>query len=42
MASKHFVLLHGAFRGAWCWREVAHPLRQRGHRVTTPTHTGPT
>jgi pimeloyl-ACP methyl ester carboxylesterase len=40
MASKHFVLLHGAFHGAWCWREVANALRQHGHRVTTPTQTG--
>jgi pimeloyl-ACP methyl ester carboxylesterase len=40
MASRNFVLLHGAFHGAWCWREVAHALRQHGHRVTTPTQTG--
>lgn len=40
MAPQHFVLLHGGFHGAWCWREVAHALRQRGHRVTTPTQTG--
>ncbi len=40
MASRNFVLLHGAFHGAWCWREVAHALRLSGHRVTTPTQTG--
>jgi pimeloyl-ACP methyl ester carboxylesterase len=40
MASHSFVLLHGAFHGAWCWREVARLLRQHGHQVTTPTQTG--
>lgn len=36
----HFVLLHGAFHGAWCWRDVAARLRAAGHAVTTPTQTG--
>jgi pimeloyl-ACP methyl ester carboxylesterase len=40
MPSRNFVLLHGAFHGAWCWREVAIILRGHGHRVTTPTQTG--
>lgn len=40
MAGKTYVLLHGAFHGGWCWRDVAAPLRARGHRVTTPTQTG--
>jgi pimeloyl-ACP methyl ester carboxylesterase len=35
-----FVLLHGAWHGGWCWREVAALLRARGHAVTTPTQTG--
>lgn len=35
-----FVLVHGAFHGAWCWREVAGRLRAAGHAVTTPTQTG--
>lgn len=35
-----FVLLHGAWHGGWCWREVAERLRARGHRETTPTQTG--
>ena len=38
--AKTFVLLHGAWHGAWCWARVADPLRSRGHRVTTPTQTG--
>ncbi len=37
---KTFVLLHGAWHGGWCWREVASLLRARGHAVTTPTQTG--
>lgn len=26
-----FVLVHGAFSGAWCWEPVAEELRSRGH-----------
>jgi pimeloyl-ACP methyl ester carboxylesterase len=37
---RTFVLLHGAWHGGWCWREVAAALGARGHRVTTPTQTG--
>lgn len=35
-----FVLLHGAFHGAWCWRDVSPLLRAAGHDVFTPTQTG--
>lgn len=35
-----FVLLHGAWHGAWCWRRVAAMLREQGHAVYTPTQTG--
>lgn len=35
-----FVLLHGAWHGAWCWRRVEPLLRAAGHRVFTPTQTG--
>ena len=35
-----FVLLHGAFHGAWCWSRVAPRLRAAGHDVFTPTQTG--
>lgn len=35
-----YVLLHGAWHGAWCWREVAARLRAAGHHITTPTQTG--
>lgn len=39
-AGKTYVLLHGAWHGGWCWRDVAAPLRAAGHRVFTPTQTG--
>jgi pimeloyl-ACP methyl ester carboxylesterase len=38
--TRTFVLVHGVWHGGWCWSRVAEKLRARGHRVTTPTHTG--
>jgi pimeloyl-ACP methyl ester carboxylesterase len=38
--AKTFVLVHGAWHGGWCWRDVARPLRAAGHTVFTPTQTG--
>lgn len=38
--SSVFVLVHGAWRGGWCYARVAEVLRSRGHRVFTPTLTG--
>jgi pimeloyl-ACP methyl ester carboxylesterase len=35
-----FVLVHGAFNGAWYWRGVTRYLRAEGHGVTAPTLTG--
>ncbi len=35
-----FVLVHGAWHGGWCWREVRAILEAVGHRVFTPTQTG--
>ena len=35
-----FVLVHGAWHGACCWRRVARLLSQSGHEVFTPTLTG--
>jgi pimeloyl-ACP methyl ester carboxylesterase len=35
-----FVLVHGAWHGGWCWRQVAEALRAAGHVVFTPTLTG--
>lgn len=34
------VLVHGAWHGGWCWRDVASILRARGWRVSAPTLTG--
>ncbi len=36
----NFLLVHGAWHGAWCWRRVVAPLAARGHRVHAPTLTG--
>jgi pimeloyl-ACP methyl ester carboxylesterase len=35
-----FVLVHGAWHGAWCWRRVDRLLRRAGHDVFAPTLTG--
>jgi pimeloyl-ACP methyl ester carboxylesterase len=35
-----FVLVHGAWHGGWCWRDVVQALAAGGHRVYAPTLTG--
>ncbi|HEY6599288.1 MAG TPA: alpha/beta hydrolase [Pseudomonadales bacterium] len=35
-----FVLVHGAWHGAWCWKRVRKALQLKGHDVFTPTLTG--
>ena len=40
LAGQTFVLVHGAWHGGWCWRDVAAALRGRGAMVFTPTLTG--
>jgi pimeloyl-ACP methyl ester carboxylesterase len=35
-----FVLVHGAWHGAWCWGRLARHLARAGHEVVTPTLTG--
>jgi pimeloyl-ACP methyl ester carboxylesterase len=30
----HFVLVHGAWHGAWCWYRIVAMLEAAGHRVT--------
>lgn len=32
---KHFILVHGACHGAWCWYKLKPRLESAGHRVTT-------
>lgn len=34
------VLVHGAWGGAWCWKEAARLLRARGIEVYAPTLSG--
>ncbi|KAE8735866.1 Methylesterase 3 [Hibiscus syriacus] len=31
---KHFILIHGACHGAWCWYKLKPRLESAGHRVT--------
>lgn len=35
-----FVLVHGAWHGGWCWRDVVPHLTRAGHRVHAVTLTG--
>lgn len=35
-----FVLVHGAWHGAWCWKRIVPALWQAGHRVFTVTLSG--
>ncbi len=35
-----FLLVHGAWHGGWCWRDVSAALLRAGHRVHAPTLTG--
>lgn len=36
----NFLLVHGAWHGGWCWRDVVPRLTQAGHRVHAVTLTG--
>jgi pimeloyl-ACP methyl ester carboxylesterase len=38
--SAKFVLVHGAWHGAWCWDRVIPLLRGRGHAVQAQSLTG--
>lgn len=35
-----FVLVHGAWHGAWCWKRIVSPLWAAGHRAFAVTLTG--
>ncbi len=37
---KHFVLLHGAWHGGWCWEGVVEELVKQGHTAEAPTMPG--
>ena len=36
----NFLLVHGAWHGAWCWRRVSEALVRAGHRAHAVTLTG--
>jgi pimeloyl-ACP methyl ester carboxylesterase len=36
----NFILVHGAWHGAWCWRRVLEALALQGHRAHAVTLTG--
>lgn len=38
--TRTFVLVPGAWHGAWCWSRVTSLLRAQGHQVFTVTQTG--
>jgi len=35
-----FVLVHGAWHGAWCWNKVVPRLENKGHKVVAPDLPG--
>ncbi|WP_461056300.1 alpha/beta fold hydrolase [Spirosoma arcticum] len=35
-----FVLVHGAWHGAWCWKKVTPLLEANGNRVLVPDLPG--
>jgi pimeloyl-ACP methyl ester carboxylesterase len=35
-----FVLVHGAWHGAWCWQKLVPLLEREGHRVVAPDLLG--
>ena len=35
-----FMLIHGAWHGAWCWYKVVPRLERLGHRVIAPDLAG--
>ncbi|MBN1630180.1 MAG: alpha/beta fold hydrolase [Thermoleophilia bacterium] len=37
---KHFVLIHGAWHGGWCWDGVIAELEKAGHTAEAPTMPG--
>jgi pimeloyl-ACP methyl ester carboxylesterase len=37
---KHFVLLHGAWHGGWCWNGVIDEIVKAGHTAEAPTLPG--
>jgi len=40
MTGTTYVLVHGAWHGAWCWRKIRPLLEAAGHAVVTPSLSG--
>lgn len=40
LRKRPFVLIHGAWHGAWCWQRVAPLLQAAGHVVLAPSLAG--
>ncbi|HUQ10305.1 MAG TPA: alpha/beta fold hydrolase [Steroidobacteraceae bacterium] len=40
MTARTFVMVSGAWHGAWCWNRLVPLLEARGHRVHTPELPG--
>lgn len=40
MSNPQFVLVHGAWHGAWCWDEIVSRLERRGYRALAPDLSG--
>jgi hypothetical protein len=40
-ATRTFMLVHGAWHGGWCWKEVTQAVCALGQSVRTSTQTGP-
>ncbi len=38
--ARHYVLLHGAWHGAWAWAKAVPLIRKAGHSVSVPTLSG--
>lgn len=37
---KHFIFIHGAWHGGWCWDGVIAELEKKGHTAQAPTMPG--
>ena len=35
-----YLLIHGAWHGAWCWFKIIPYLENKGHKVITPNLPG--
>jgi len=38
--TNHFVLVHGAWHGGWCWQGVIQELKEAGHTAEAPAMPG--